>query len=202
MNSCSSLPELELKTRVVGTAATFPFSVQFLAKGPPFTSDSPPRRQAQKELTSLSPSFEVSCFDTANTLHTAMQSKKLMGESLSGCDTWSQSPCMNKNYTHLSPKLKTIRITSLQPELNKHTAKLSGEWGSAHRVVSEVQAPSAATSLSSSVCTAAVEGCTDQPMLTMLWDEPLKGRQAVSVPRSTWAWFSVTAIPYYNIIES
>lgn len=172
MNSCSSLPELELKTRLVGTAAAFPFSVRFLAKGPPFTSDSPPHRQAQKELTSLSPSFEVSCSDTANTLHTMMQRKRLRVESLSDCDTWSQSACMNKNYTRFSFELKTITITSLQPELNKHTAKLSGEWGSAHWIVSDVQAPSAAIGFSNSVCTAAVEGCTDQPVLTMLWDEP------------------------------
>lgn len=75
VNSCSSLPELELKTQLAETAVIFLFSFQLLAKRPPFTSDSPPRRRAQKELTSLSPCFEVSCFDTAKTLHTAMQRK-------------------------------------------------------------------------------------------------------------------------------
>lgn len=64
MNSCFSLLELELKAQLVGTAV-FPFSFQLLAEGPPFISDSPPHRQTQKELTSLSPRFEVSCFDTA-----------------------------------------------------------------------------------------------------------------------------------------
>ena len=65
----------------MGTTVIFLFSFWLLAKGPPFTSDSPPRRQAQKELTSLSPCFEVSCFDTAKTLHIATQRKR-RGEAL------------------------------------------------------------------------------------------------------------------------
>lgn len=156
----------------MGTAVVFPFSLQLLAKGPPFTSDSPPRRQTQKELTSLPPCFEVSCFDTAKTLHTETQRKRRGGGgSPSGCNTWSRSACVNKNDAPLSVELKTIRTTSLQPELNEHTARLSGERGTAHQPVSEMtQSPSAATSFSSSVYTAAVGGCTDQPTLTMLWD--------------------------------
>lgn len=75
MNLCSSLPELELKTQLVGTAVISVFSFCLFTKGPPFTSDSPPCRQTQEELTSLSPCFEVSCFDIAETLHTAMQRK-------------------------------------------------------------------------------------------------------------------------------
>lgn len=140
MNSCSSLPELKLKTQLVGTAVAFLFSFRLLAKGPPFTSDSPPHRQAQKELTSLSPCFEVSCFDTAKTLHRAVQRKMGgggggLGGSPSGCNTWSRSAHMNKNYTPLSLKLKTIRTTSLQSELNKHIARLSGDQGTANQSV-------------------------------------------------------------------
>lgn len=148
---------------------SFFFSVAWRLKGPPFASDSPARRQAQKELTSLSPCFEVSCFVTAKSLHIAMQRKR-RGGSPSCCNTWSWSACVNKNYTPLLLELKTNRTTSLQPELNNHTAVLSGDWGTAHWSVPEIQAPSAAIGFSRSVYTAAVEGCTDQPTLTMLWE--------------------------------
>jgi len=100
---------------------------------------------------------ESSCSDA--------KEKAGQGGSPSSCNTWSCSACVNKYYTLLSVELKTIRTTSLQPELNKHSARLREGQGTAHQSVSEIQNSSAA--FSSSAFSAAAKECTDQPTL---WD--------------------------------
>lgn len=170
-------------------SSLFPF--QLLAEGLPFTSDSPPHRQTQ-ELTSLSPCFEVSCFDTAKN-----EKEKAEGGSPSCCNTWSQSACMNKNYAPLSFELRVNRTISLQPELNKHPARLSGRWGTAVQcLIYKLLLASAALPVH---CRC---GMYQPAHIHSTLGLSLSGREALWY--STWLWICSTAVPYNSIrlIES
>lgn len=115
---------------------------------------------------------------------------------------------MNKNYTPLSLKLKTIRTTSLQSELNKHIARLSGDQGTANQSVWDTSTLSCSglQQLWLYSCRGGSPNGTDQPALTVFGNQDPCGQQCLYYraqdPGSPSLWSPVTVLSWFLMLFS